>query len=149
MYNQAEKHYNKAIEAGYRPQAFDYISIAHIYKETGRKNEDLALLKRSIQRDDNALVGAASERMWLSLKYIYLAAANAILDDNEEAIRYLSESEKLGFYSGWLELILIHPAFENLKAIPEFKALVKRAQDVKATIREQIREMEKNGKLAL
>jgi TolB-like protein/class 3 adenylate cyclase/Tfp pilus assembly protein PilF len=148
-FEQAEKHYIKAIEAGYQPHTFDYISIAYLYKETGRENEDLALLQRSIQRDDNALVSAASERIWLSLSNIYLAAANAILGENEEALRYLSESEKFGFYSGYLDLILIHPAFENLKDIPEFKALVERAQDEKTTIRAQIKEMEENGNLVL
>lgn len=38
-----------------------------------------------------------------------------------------------------------YPLFENLRDDPEFKAIVKRAQDEKAALRAQVREMEERG----
>jgi hypothetical protein len=41
------------------------------------------------------------------------------------------------------------PMFEYLQDDPQFKTIVKRAQDEKAAIRAQIREMEERGELDL
>ncbi|TDI64592.1 MAG: hypothetical protein E2O88_11210 [Bacteroidetes bacterium] len=46
---------------------------------------------------------------------------------------------------GWHDLIETYPLFENLRDDPEFKAIVKRAQDEKAALRAQVREMEERG----
>jgi len=49
----------------------------------------------------------------------------------------------------WIDFTLNCPFFENLWDDPEFKAIVKRAQDEKAAIRAQIREMEERGEIDL
>jgi len=41
------------------------------------------------------------------------------------------------------------PFFESFKDDPEFQAIVKRAQEEKAAIRAQVREMEERGNLDL
>jgi hypothetical protein len=44
---------------------------------------------------------------------------------------------------------LIDPFFEKLRDDPEFKAIVKQAQQEKAKLREQVRQMEARGELDL
>jgi len=44
---------------------------------------------------------------------------------------------------------VIDPFFESLRDDPEFKAIVKQAQEEKAAIRAQVREMEERGELTL
>ena len=78
-----------------------------------------------------------------------LAAAYAILDENDKCLEYLSQAEKLGFIRSYPYNIEIFPAFENLRDDPEFKAIVKRAKDKAAAIRAQVREMEERGELDL
>ena len=47
------------------------------------------------------------------------------------------------------DFILIDPFFESLRDDPEFKGTVKQAQEEKAAIRAQVREMEERGELDL
>jgi hypothetical protein len=47
------------------------------------------------------------------------------------------------------DIMIFDPMFENLWDDPEFKAIIKKAQDEKAAIREQIREMEYRGEIDL
>jgi uncharacterized protein YllA (UPF0747 family) len=45
--------------------------------------------------------------------------------------------------------ILIDPFFESLRDDPQFKAIVKQAQEEKAALREQVRQMEARGEFDL
>ena len=45
--------------------------------------------------------------------------------------------------------MIYDPMFENLMDDPEFKAIVKKAQEEKAAIRAQVKEMEERGELDL
>ena len=74
-----------------------------------------------------------------------LTQIHAIQNERNKAINYLSEYAKLGFQTGWHDEIEIYPTFSNLWDDPEFKAIVKRAQEKKAAIRAQLREMEERG----
>ena len=47
------------------------------------------------------------------------------------------------------DYVLIDPFFESLRDDPEFKAIVKQAQEEKAALRAQVREMEERGELTL
>jgi len=51
--------------------------------------------------------------------------------------------------NSWHDFILIDPFFESLRDDPEFEAIVKQAQEEKAALRVQIREMEERGELNL
>ena len=61
--------------------------------------------------------------------------------------KYLAEYAKGGFVFGWHDFILIDPMFESLRDDPEFKAIVQKAQDEKAALRAQVRQMEADGLL--
>ena len=82
-------------------------------------------------------------RDWLTL--LHLAIIHALKEEREESLQYLSDAAKLGFKLGWHDLIETYPFFENLRDDPEFKAIVKRAQDEKTALRAQVREMEERG----
>ena len=47
------------------------------------------------------------------------------------------------------DFILIDPFFESLREYPEFLAIVKQAQEEKAALRAQVREMEQRVELNL
>jgi len=64
-------------------------------------------------------------------------------------LKYLAESAKRGFTFGYQDFILIDPFFESLRDDPEFQAIVKQAQEEKAALRAQVREMEERGELDL
>ena len=78
-----------------------------------------------------------------------LSRIHAFQGNKKQALKYLAEYAKRGFTSGWHDFILIDPYFESLRDDPEFKAIVKSAQEEKAAIREQVRQMEARGELTL
>jgi len=81
--------------------------------------------------------------------YISLSRIYAFQGDRDEALKHLAEYAKLGFRGGHHDFILIDPFFESLRDDPEFQAIVKQAQEEKAAIRAQVREMEERGELDL
>ncbi len=80
-------------------------------------------------------------------KYFLLSKVYAFRGDRNEALNYLTEYANLGFSFGWHDFILIDPFFESLRDDPEFKAIVKKAQDEKTALRAQVRQMEADGLL--
>jgi len=78
-----------------------------------------------------------------------MASVQSQLENKEEALQYLSKAVEFGLKNGSHDLLVIDPTFENLRDDPEFKALVKRAQDEKAAIRAQIKKMEERGEIDL
>jgi hypothetical protein len=80
---------------------------------------------------------------------LHLSRMHAFMGDRKEALKYLAEYAKLGFTWGSHDFLLIDPFFESLRNDPEFKAIIKQAQDEKAALRVQVREMEERGELTL
>ena len=78
-----------------------------------------------------------------------LSRIHAFQGDKKQALKYLTEYAKEGFIFGDHDFILIDPFFESLRNDPEFKAIVKQAQEEKAEIRAQVREREERGELTL
>jgi len=118
--------------------------LAYMYKELGREDEALTILNNSHKYLDSQL---EEDKNWLT--YLILSFIHVILDEKEEALKYLSEVAELGFNEGFHDFIKIHPIFENLRDDPEFKAIVKRAQDEKAVIRARVQEMIDSGEIDL
>jgi TolB-like protein/predicted Zn-dependent protease len=149
-FEKAEKYYNKAIAAGYVRSDDDDIYIAYLYKETGKKKEALSILNNSIKRNENALVSNNfnNNLIWFSIIHLQLAAGYAMLDENIKALKYLSEveAERSGLIE-WPYRIRTFPGFDKLRSNPEFKAILKRIEDEKATIRSQVKEMEQRGEI--
>jgi TolB-like protein/Tfp pilus assembly protein PilF len=146
-FGNAEKYYKKAINAGYKRSDDDDIYIAYLYKETGRKHEALSILNNSIIWNENSLK-SNGELLGFKFKKLRLSAAYAILDENEKALRYLSEGEKTGLFE-FAFTIRTFPGFDKLRGDPEFKSIIKRIEDKKEAIRAQVKEMEKRGEIEL
>jgi hypothetical protein len=61
---------------------------------------------------------------------------------------YFKMAEKDGFADIAFPL-RVFPGFDNLRNDPEFKAIVKRIEDEKASLRAQVKEMELRGEISL
>jgi len=117
--------------------------IGYVYHHLGKTEEadktfteEIKKLESDVDRDRRSTD--------LHLSRIYAFKGNRV-----EALKYLAEYAKRGFTQGWHDFILIDPFFESLRDDPEFKAIVKQAQEEKAALREQVREMEERGELTL
>ena len=143
----AEQYFNKAISAGYTRNENDDIYLAYIYSKTGRKKEAISILNNSIRRDESEL-SLKHYFSTFSQTHLRLAAAWALLGDNEKALYYLSkfESERLPLYEMPYK-IRTFPVLDNLRNDPEFKAILKRIEHEKDSIRTIVMEMEKRGEL--
>ena len=143
----AEIYYNKAVAAGYKRSEDDDIYVAYLCKETGRKKEALSILNNSIVRDGNLLKDNSNWRDFSSIR-LRLSTAFALLDENVKSLKYLSEATKFGLYD-WPFAIRTFPGFDKLRDDPEFKAILKHIEEEKASLREQVREMEQRGEINL
>ena len=147
-YADAEKYYNKAVDAGYQPTFFDDVYIAFLYQETGKKEEALSLLNTLVRREEEYILHANGRILINKARKLQLAAYYALLDENKKAIGCLSELEKEGIFEYPITLNAF-PGFDNLRNDPEFKAIMKRIRDNQASLRAQVREMELRGEIDL
>jgi tetratricopeptide (TPR) repeat protein len=127
----------------------DY-QIGYVYDQLGEKeeaehifNDQIKELKTLLdQKTDADETQTHSTSLFLARIYAFQCKRN-------EAIKYLSEYARGGFTSGWHDFILIDPFFEAVRDDPEFKAIVKQAQNEKAAIRAQVQEMVDKGEIDL
>lgn len=147
-YAKAEELYRKAVNSGYKETEDDGNYLGCILIKTGRKKEAKSLLKKSIESSEYALMRQSHTELFGKIRIYKLAAAYAMIGDNKMALEYLSEIEKLGFFEYPLVLDTF-PGFDNLRNDPEFKAIVKRIEDGKASLRAQIKEMKLRGEIRL
>ena len=117
--------------------------IGDVYDQLGRKEEAGEIFTAEIRRLESRLVKEHP------ITYLHLSRIYAFKGNRVEALKYLAEYAKRGFTNGWHDFILIDPFFESLRGDPEFKAIVKQAQEEKAALRAQVREMEARGELTL
>ena len=109
----------------------------------GRKEEAGIIFKEQIKRLESELDKEDGNT------YLNLARIFAFRGEKTEALVYLEKYAKKGFAIGQHDFIVIDPFFESLRDHPEFKAIVKQAQEEKAALREQVRQMEERGELTL
>jgi len=117
--------------------------IGYVYDQLGRKEDAGETFTTNIRRLESRL-GRGHP-----ITYLRLSRIHAFQGDKKQALKYLAEYAKRGFTHGWHDFILIDPFFESLRDDPEFKAIVKQAQEEKAVLRAQVREMEERGELTL
>ena len=144
-YSQAVSLYNnlnESIGSFGIPGYVDSLWIVPIYESLGRKQEAYRILKSAQLSLQNKLKDDESWEVNFCLSQIH-----AMLDEKEKALDYLSKAADLGFRWGWQDVLVNYPPFKNLINDPEFKAIVKRAQEEKAAIRAQVREFEERGEL--
>ncbi|MCK5466857.1 MAG: hypothetical protein KAI99_00055, partial [Cyclobacteriaceae bacterium] len=125
----------------------DY-QIAYVYHQLGKTEEAELILTKQANKIKTWL-NQGKRTFWYNSLILDLSRIYAFQGDRKEAIKYLAEYAKRGFTRGWHDFILIDPFFESLLDDPVFKAIVKQAQDEKAALRIQVREMEKRGELDL
>jgi tetratricopeptide (TPR) repeat protein len=116
------------------------IYLAYVYKQLGRTEEAEKVFAEQIkmlQSGDNRTA------------YYDLAKIYAFQGDKKQSLKYLAEYAKKGFQNGRHDFILIDPFYKSLRDDPEFQAIVKEAQEEKAALRAQVRDMEKRGELDL
>ncbi len=117
--------------------------IGYVYYQLGKIEEAEKIFNEQIEKLQSNL--DQEER----LEYLLLSGIYALQGKSNEALEHLAEYARGGFNWGWHDFILIDPFFENLRDDPEFQAIVKRAQDKKAGLRAQVKEMEQRGELDL
>ena len=142
----AEEHYHMAPETPNLPRFLDALMNACFFLESGRTEEGISILEDliKIQKD---LLNEDLNRRDLTLSYWMLSGAYALLNDKVKAIHYLSRLEESGFFVGMQDFIMIFPAFENLWEDPQFNIIMKRVQEEKTTIRDQVSEMRSTGEI--
>jgi TolB-like protein/class 3 adenylate cyclase len=114
---------------------------AYVLKKTGNPLEadSIAQNDLSISEKEVGRKGGNS--------FYKLAQIHAFLNQNEKALKYLREYERLERAFSYYNYILIDPLFENLRDDPEFLEIVNKAQIEKEEIREQVEKLEKEGLL--
>ena len=140
----AEQFYTNFLYSGGTPDVRDSIWLSYMYKKTGKGQAAMTLLKRcKISQEDQKVKNVD---FYLNL---YLASIYALMDNKEAVLKNLTKSVDIGLRWGWHDFLEICPFFENLWDDSDFKAIVLRAQNEKATIRTQIRKMEQSGEIDL
>jgi len=128
---------------------YNYL-IGYVYHRLGRTQEAEKIFDEQIKKIKFQL-NKGQKDGWGNLPnylLVNLSGIYAFQGDNE-ALRYLAEYAEKGFTLGMHDFILIDPFFESIRDDPKFKAIVKQAQDEKAALRAQVREMEERGELEL
>lgn len=145
-FEKAEKFYNLSVTAGHTTSFDDRLYLAYLYIETDRKKEALTILNNTITVIEENLNNTDS---WgISLRNVRLAACYALLDERTKALKCLSEVERTGPNEYYMP-IGIFPGFDKLRSDPEFQVIFKRIEDKKASLRAQVKEMERRGEIDL
>jgi tetratricopeptide (TPR) repeat protein len=129
-------------------QSMNY-EIGHVYFQLGRTEEAEQILKEALQDLQARLDVAVNNGRRPRTTHKHLSRIYAFQGQRKKALEHLTEYANLGFEDGFHDFILLDPFFESLRDDPEFKAIVKQAQEEKATQRAQIKEMEERGELTL
>jgi len=138
-FEKAEQYWDQWQSSGYRHE------IGYVYHHFGKTEEADKAITEAIKGLESEVVRENRNiRTNLTLSRIYAFKGNRV-----EALKYLAEYAKRGFTQGWHDFILIDPFFESLRDDPDFKAIVKEAQEEKAALRVRVREMEEQGELDL
>jgi TolB-like protein/Tfp pilus assembly protein PilF len=144
-YDQAEKHFNQFLNDTGRPNLQDSIWFSYLLKETGREKEANLIL----QNCKIAIEKQLSKDRGRSGRLFLLSAINAIQNDKSASLKYLEDAFVMSAGRRYDDQIEIDPIFESLWEDPEFKTIVKQAQDKKAAIRAQMQEMIESGEIDL
>jgi tetratricopeptide (TPR) repeat protein len=145
-FDKAEMCLSKAIKAGYKLEWDDYLYKSCLFKETGKRIEDLSIIRSIAAREESILLTGKS--FWASETALRAAAGYAVLGDEKKAIGFIRMLEKYGCNDNPFPLMTF-PGFNNLKNNPEFLAIVKRIEDNRAALREKVREMEQRREINL
>jgi TolB-like protein/tetratricopeptide (TPR) repeat protein len=147
-FGKAEEQFNQFLILSGIPNISDSISLAYLYKETGKGDLSETILQNCQTSLGKKLFGIW-DRQGYYLRYLYLAMVNAIMDRKAEAVSCLSQAFDNGLEGSWFDYAEVCPVFENLRDVPEFRALLNKVRAEKAAIRAQVNEMVKRGEINL
>jgi len=153
-FEQAEYHYMKAIEDGFKRTEEADIYLACLYNNSGRKKEALSILNKSIKTNESWLSTYSKNETLLSIYNntlvvkSQLCASYAILGNKKKVMEYLPALETTEYFSSHINFKAF-PGFDNLRSDPEFVNYVKSREEEKLKIRKQLKEMEKVGEINL
>ena len=142
-FDQAKEYLNLYLEQGGKLWDWDNLNVAYMHQKLGNEEEALAILNSA----QISLKKRSKNGTWSTL--LNLSIIHVLKEEREESLHYLSDAAELGFQMGWHDRIETSPFFESLRDDLEFKAIVKQAQEEKAVIRAQVREMVGRGELDL
>jgi TolB-like protein/class 3 adenylate cyclase/tetratricopeptide (TPR) repeat protein len=151
-FEQAEQYYSQWQSTGSRSfDRSDNYEIGYVYHKQGKIVEGEKIFVEKIQQLESELANEQRNNYGVlpQDQLIDLSRIHAFQGNKKQALKYLAEYAKRGFRYGWHDFILIDPFFESLRDDPEFKAIVEQAQEEKAALRAQVREMEERGELTL
>ena len=154
QFEKAEYHYMKAIEDGFKRTEEADIYLACLYDNTGRKEEALSILNKSIKTNESWLSTYSKNESLLSaykkslVVKSQLCASYAMLGNKKKVMEYLPALETTEYFNSHINFKAF-PGFDNLRMDPEFVNYVKRREEEKLKIRKQLKEMEKRGEINL
>jgi len=132
-------------ESSWNPNRHSDYQIGYVYYRLGKTKEAENTFTEQIQKLQS-IVNRGRGGKYDSL---HLSRIFAFQSERDKALQYLAGYAQGGFHNGWHDFILMDPFFESLRDDPEFQIIVKRAQEEKAALRAQVREMEERGELDL
>ena len=121
--------------------------IGYVYYKLGRIKEAEEGFQVILKRNTEILSNASKPPDVIF--YYWQAQILAFQNRKNEALQFIKMIDERGFNFYLFDRMTNEPMFENLWDDPEFKAIVKQAQEEKAAIRAQIIEMEERGELDL
>ena len=140
----AEKYFNQYLDVGGTQGSFDNLLFAYTYKEIGQVQKAETMLNNVRVTLEKNLSKRANWGAYLGLSMMY-----ALLDEKDESLKYLSDAIDLGLKWGYHNFLPICPFYKNYWNDPEFKALVRQAQEERAAKRKQVEEMIVRGEIDL
>lgn len=143
-YKLAEESFIKMSDIGRTPFILDSTKMVLVYKKLGYDNEGVAMIKSIKDSYENIL---DLKKYWIP-NYA-LASIHSVMGNKDEALQYLSNAVDAGIDFGNLNFLEIDPTFQELWNDPQYKAILKRAQEEKAYIRAHFKLLEEKGEFEL
>jgi TolB-like protein/AraC-like DNA-binding protein len=143
-YEEAQSAYNQFVTDGGQLRMIDSTYLAFVYDKLGMEVKAMNIIKNLISSYEPKLT---DDSPWFH--YHNLASAKCLLEEKEDALHYLSKAVDIGLQIGTHDFLEIDPTFETLRDDTEFKAIVQRAQEKKAELRAQVRELLEKGEIDL
>jgi TolB-like protein/Tfp pilus assembly protein PilF len=149
QFDKALEYYKQLLTLSGTLETMDYdisdsIRLAYLYQETWKNS-----LSKTILQKYNATLERKTYVTPDYSKYLNLSMINAIMGRKEDAVSCLSKSFDLGLTGAWFDYAEDYPIFENIRDVPEFKALLSKVKQEKAAIRAMINDMVKRGEINL
>ena len=128
----AEKHFKLLLDGSYEIYPIDSIRLGYIYLKTGRELMGISILNSMKEKRIQYLANHKKFIPMLELIHIY-----SILNEKEEALKYLSELERSYVLIGFMDRIGPNKFVGNIIEEPEFREIMSRADKKKKKLQEQ------------